>query len=188
MHLVDGHQSGGFMMRDAWKYGNFHECLDSYAYVLAEGESEPPPHIRRAWDDALAVRKIIEDNVTIGRTAGENFEILKQKIDEAGFIYVSTVRTSTGHRTPTRHGFRSISTRPGRASMHPGSAVWARTGSGTSSSRCTTTSTSSTGSTSPCRSGAKGKSLNMRFHDGAMVTDKGVEYFFPPPTELALIR
>jgi hypothetical protein len=187
MHLVDGHQSGGFMMRDAWKYGNYHECLDSYAYVLREGEAEPPPHIQRAWNDALAVRKIIEDNVKIGRTAGDNFEILKQKIDEAGFIYIDRqdiVRTPHPDKTWVPIDLHAAGAGIYAPRIGPLGPDWQRE------------------IELPMYhhfyleywvdvampEWGEGESLNMRFHDGAMVTDKGVEYFFPPPTELALIQ
>jgi len=179
MHLVDGHQSGGFMTRDAWKYGNYHECLDSYAYVLGEGETEPPPHIQRAWDDALAVRKIIEDNVKIGRTAGENFEVLKQKIADAGFIYVDRQdidRTSRPDKTWVPIDLHAAGSGIYAPRIGPLGPDWQRD------------------IELPMYhhfympEWGEGESLNMRFHDGAMVTDKGVEYFFPPPTELALIQ
>jgi hypothetical protein len=34
----------------------------------------------------MKVRKILEDNIKVAHTAGETFEILKQKIEEAGFM------------------------------------------------------------------------------------------------------
>ena len=63
--------------------------MHGYGYVLREGETEPPPKIKKTWADALKVRKILEDNIKVDRTAGETFEILKRKIDEAGFIYAN---------------------------------------------------------------------------------------------------
>jgi hypothetical protein len=34
----------------------------------------------------------------------------------------------------------------------------------------------------------EGKYLSIQLHDGAIVTERGVEYFSPPPTEIRLIR
>jgi hypothetical protein len=34
----------------------------------------------------------------------------------------------------------------------------------------------------------EGKYLHLGLHDGAIVTESGVEYFTPPPMEIRLIR
>ncbi|MGD9346191.1 MAG: hypothetical protein PVH84_10035, partial [Candidatus Aminicenantes bacterium] len=85
--LAGGKQSGGHADPE-WKYGNFYEISFEYGYILREGETELPPKIKRAWADVLKIRKILEDNIKVGRTAGETFELLKKKIEEAGYIYV----------------------------------------------------------------------------------------------------
>ena len=88
IQLLMGMQSHHYL-NPGWKFGNFYEDMITYGYVLREGETEPPPKIKRTWADALKVRKILEDNIKVGRTAGETFEILKRKIEEEGFIYVN---------------------------------------------------------------------------------------------------
>ena len=185
--LADGHQSGGFMTRELWSYGNFHECVDMYAFVLEEGATEPPAHITRAWQDALAVRGIIEDNVKVGRTAGETFEILKKKITEAGFIYVDRQnidRTLHPDKTWVPIDLHAAGSGIYAPRIGPLGPDWQRN------------------IKLPMYhhfyfeywvdvaipEWGEGSSLNMRFHDGAMVTENGVEYFFPPPTELILVR
>jgi hypothetical protein len=47
--------------------------MKRYAYVLEEGESEPPPGILKAFEEAIKVREIIRKNVRSGRTGGENW-------------------------------------------------------------------------------------------------------------------
>ena len=34
----------------------------------------------------------------------------------------------------------------------------------------------------------EGKYLSLQFHDGAIATESGVEYFYPPPLEIHLIK
>ena len=69
-----------------WKFGNFFEMYDEFAYILREGETEPPPEINKAWADVMKIHKILEDNIKIGRTAHKTYEILKLKLEEAGVI------------------------------------------------------------------------------------------------------
>jgi len=185
--LNDGHQSGGFLMPERWKYGNFHECVDSYAYVLQEGTTEPPAHIRRVWDDALKVRKIIEDNVKVGRTAGETFEILKEEIKEAGFIY-SDIQRFDRDQFPDKT-FVAID-------LHAaGSGIYApRIGPlGPNWQRDIRLPLYHHFYFEffidvPMPEWGEGESLNLRFHDGAIATERGVEYFFLYSKELRLIR
>jgi hypothetical protein len=34
----------------------------------------------------------------------------------------------------------------------------------------------------------EGKYLSLQFHDGAIATESGVKYFYPPPLEIHLIK
>jgi hypothetical protein len=34
----------------------------------------------------------------------------------------------------------------------------------------------------------EGKYLSIQLHDGTIVTERGVEYFYPPPREIRLIK
>ncbi len=187
LKFADGHQSGGYMDGEWWKYGNFHEVVDMYAYVLAEGETEPRAHLQRAWADALAVRKILEDNVKAGRTAAETFEILKREIRDAGFVYVDMQdidRTSAPDKTFVPIDLHAAGPGIYAPRIGPLGPDWQRN------------------IVLPMYhhfyleywvdvaipEWGAGESLNMRFHDGAMATEEGVEYFFPPPTEILLVR
>jgi hypothetical protein len=40
----------------------------------------------------------------------------------------------------------------------------------------------------PMPEGGERQTFTMRFHDGAMITERWIEYFFPYPSELKLIR
>ena len=73
-------------VRDRWKFGNFYEMKVEYGYVLREGETEPPPELRKLWSEGMKIRKVLDENIKVGRTAAETFEIIKRKLDEVGII------------------------------------------------------------------------------------------------------
>ncbi len=184
--LNDGHQSGGFLSPE-WKYGNYHECVDAYAYVLQKGESEPPAHIKRTWSETLKVRKIIEENVKVGRTAGETYEILKEEFKKAGMIHLDVQEFDDN----LDYGKTKLS-----IDMHAaGSGIYApRIGPlGPNWQRDMKLPLYHHFYLEyfinvPMPEWGEGKSITLRFHDGAIVNERGVEYFFPPPTKLQLIH
>lgn len=142
---------------------------------------------KRVWDDALKVRKIIEDNVKVGRTADETFEILKKEIKEAGFIY-SDIQRFDRNQFPDKtwiaidlHAAGSGIYAPRIGPLGPN---WQRDIKLPLYHHFYLEYFIDV----PMPEWGKGESLNLRFHDGAMVTERGLEYFFPPPTELHLIR
>lgn len=184
--LQGGKQSGGHVDPD-WPFGNYHDVSFNYGYILEEGKSEPPAKIKRAWADALKVRKIIETNLRVGQTAGQAFEVLKEKINEAGFIYVnrqifdkSLDPTKTQVPLDMHAGGGGIyAPRIGplgpdwqRAMKLPPNhhfyfEYWVYV---------------------PMPEWGEGKYLSLQFHDGAIVTDHGVEYYYPPPIKIHLIH
>jgi hypothetical protein len=184
--LNDGHQSGGFL-RPEWKYGNYHECIDTYAYVLEKGETKPPAHIQRAWSEALKVREIIEEHVKVGQTAGEAYEILKEKLQKAGMIHLDVQKFDDS----LNPGTTKVS-----LDMHAaGSGIYApRIGPlGPNWQRDMKLPLYHHFYLEfflnvPMPEWGEGKTFTMRFHDGAVVTERGVEYFFPYPRELRLIH
>jgi hypothetical protein len=186
MILNDGHQSGGFLSPE-WKYRNYHECVDAYAYVLQKGETEPPAHIKRTWAETLKVRKIIEDNVKVGRTAGETYEILKDEFKKAGMIHLDVQEFDDN----LDYGKTKLS-----VDMHAaGSGIYApRIGPlGPNWQRDMKLPLYHHFYLEyfinvPMPEWGEGESITLRFHDGAMVTERGVKYFFPPPTTLKLIH
>ncbi|HSG91861.1 MAG TPA: M24 family metallopeptidase [Pseudomonadales bacterium] len=86
--LSDDHviQRGDFLAID-WGVGylNFFTDIKRHAYVLREGETHLPASIQRAFDNGRAVRDVIKANIRAGRTAGETFELLNERIEAAGF-------------------------------------------------------------------------------------------------------
>jgi len=58
------------------------------AYVLREGETALPQEVQKIWEHGLKCRDIFCKNVKADRTAGETLEILKRKLEEAGYVYI----------------------------------------------------------------------------------------------------
>ncbi len=57
-----------------------------FAYVLREGESEPPPEIKKLWADYLKIDKILVETIKAGLTPREIKQEYQRKFDEAGII------------------------------------------------------------------------------------------------------
>ena len=57
------------------------------AYVLRKGETDLPWYFRKFQEDSQRVREILRKNIKVGLTAGETCDLLGRKLEEAGFIY-----------------------------------------------------------------------------------------------------
>ena len=57
------------------------------AYVLRKNETGLPEHIKKFWAEDRRVRKILRDNIKLGMTGGEMLDLLAGKLEAAGFIY-----------------------------------------------------------------------------------------------------
>ena len=56
------------------------------AYVLRKGETDLPPYIRKFWEDRKKIRGILLKNIKVGLTGRETLELLICKLEEAGFV------------------------------------------------------------------------------------------------------
>jgi hypothetical protein len=183
--LAAGLQSGS--TGRGWKYGNFCEVSFEYAYVLREGETELPPKYKKAWDDVLKVRKILDKNIKTGQTAGETFEILKKKLVEAGYIYINNQdfdedQDQSKTQVPLDlHAAGKGIYAPRIGPLGPDwqremilpqyhhfyQEYWVYL---------------------PMPEWGEGRYMSIQLHDGAITTEDGVEYFAPHPFEIRLIR
>jgi hypothetical protein len=57
-----------------------------YAYVLREGETEPPPEIQKLWVEYLKIDKILAETIKAGLTVREIKQNYGQKFEEEGII------------------------------------------------------------------------------------------------------
>ena len=73
---------------------NFGTDIKRFAYVLKEGETEAPADVVAAFEEAKKVAEIIRKNVRSGRTGREQLNDLKQIIRDAGYVYTEVERAS----------------------------------------------------------------------------------------------
>jgi hypothetical protein len=59
-----------------------------YAYVLREGETEPPPEIKRLWAEYLKIDKVFAETIRAGRTPREIVKDYTQRLAEVGVVVV----------------------------------------------------------------------------------------------------
>ncbi len=57
-----------------------------FAYVLREGETEPPPDIKKLWAEYKKIDKILAETIKVGLTPREIVKSYKAKFDEEGII------------------------------------------------------------------------------------------------------
>ena len=159
------------------------------AYVLREGETELPPEYRRVWEHAMRVRDILRKNIFPGRTGGETLEILKQKVEEAGFIYVTTQRYNPDLDLDKAQVTLDLHTM-GVADELIGPRIsplgpdWVRD----LKIPLNHTFTLEYGIYMPVPEWGAGKHLSLWFHDAGVVTERGVELPYPPVQGIFLIR
>jgi len=184
--LAGGAQSGGHLDPE-WEFGNFHEVTFEYGYIPCDGETELPPKIKKAWSDVMKVRKILEDNIKVGRTAGETFEILKQKIDEAGYIYIDRQifnKNLDPEKTQVPLDMHAAGSGIYAPRIGPLGPEWQRDMKLPLNHHFYF----EYWVYQPMPEWGEGKYLSIQLHDGAIVTERGVEYFAPPPKRIRIIK
>jgi len=72
-----------------------------YAYVLREGESEPPREIQKLWAEYLKIDKILVETIKAGLTPREIIQNYKQQFEQAGII----VRDNQLHMVQPKNNF-----------------------------------------------------------------------------------
>ncbi len=190
-----------------WKYGNFYETAGIDCYVLREGETQLPTTIGKAWADVLKVRDILQNNIKAGRTGGETLQILKRKINEAGIIYVNR-QLSQGigseldnmgnvqynHRISYKHldpekslvglDLHALGKGLNGPRISPLGPDWHRD----MPIRLNHQFCFEFWVSTPMPESGERKYFTFGFHDGARVTQNGVEYVTPISREMRLIR
>ncbi len=75
--------------------------IGMYAYVLRDGETEPPPEIQDLWDEYLRVEAILAETIRAGLTPREIIGDYERKFEEAGIV----VRDNQLHMVTPRNDF-----------------------------------------------------------------------------------
>jgi len=164
--------------------------ISGLAYVLREGETGPPPEVQKIFDHALKTREIFRKNIKVGRTAGETLEILIRKLEEAGYVYIDEDRydiNADPEKTQVHIDFHALGkdvlqTEAPRIS--PLGPDWIRD----LKIPLYHTFTFEYMVHMPVPEWGKGKHLYALMHDGVMVTERGVEFPYPPLERIRVIR
>ena len=168
--------------------GLFVADLGGNGYVLREGETELPPHVQKIWSEAMDVREILRANIRIGPTAGETLELLIEKLEEAGYLYIDRDQYDPSLDPTTTQVHLDLHAQ-GRRDMDaprisPLGADWQR------NMRLPLfhSFTLEYMVHMPVPEWGPGKHLYIAFHDGAIVTPRGIEFPYPPDQGMRIIR
>ena len=159
-----------------------------YGYVPRDGETELPPEILRLWGQAMQLRDLFRRNIAAGLTGAENHQAVVARIEEAGYIHIEENRYDTtadpsatqvyidfhaqGRLVSEEHAPRISATGWGRALTIPLYHTFAL----------------EYAMHMPVPAWGEGEHLYLVMHDGAIVTERGVEFPAPLPQEIRVIR
>jgi len=168
--------------------GYFVADLGGNGYVLREDEEELPERVRRIWDHAMQVREILRANIRIGPSAGETLSLLAGKIEKAGFLYIDRDQYDQT-LDPTKTQVHLDLHAQGRRDMDaprisPLGGDWQRE----MKLPLFHSFTLEYMVHMPVPEWGPGKHLYIAFHDGAIVTPRGIEFPYPPDPGMRLIR
>ncbi|MCY3592564.1 MAG: hypothetical protein OXH32_13135 [Acidobacteria bacterium] len=168
--------------------GYFVADLGGNGYVLQEGETELPPRVQRIWEHAMQVREILRASIRVGPTAGETLSLLAGKIEEAGFLYIDRDQYDPT-LDPTKTQVHLDLHAQGRRDMDaprisPLGGDWQRE----MKLPLFHSFTLEYMVHMPVPEWGPGKHLYIAFHDGAIVTPRGIEFPYPPDPGIRVIR
>jgi hypothetical protein len=179
-----------------------------YAYVLREGETEPPQEIKKLWAEYLKIDKILAETIKAGLTPREIIQNYKRKFDDVGII----VRSPQMHMVQPKNNFPVYSTGFEPEKTHLSIDAHGM-GKGARERKYQEMFGPRIGSygpewtydiplppnhhfvmeyffymPSPTSNEREDQYLLFWDHEQAIATERGVEYFSPPQKELYLIR
>jgi Xaa-Pro aminopeptidase len=155
------------------------------AYVLRDGETEPPAWLRRAYEQALAIREVIRRTIVPKGTAGEMIGTVEAAIARAGFRKAAGFnRVAADDVTEFYIGCHSVGDwghgiGPSIAFFNPGRQAYPI--------RPTNLFSIELFAWVPSPAWG-GKKVRIPLEDNAVVTARGVEWLTPVATGLRIIR
>lgn len=177
---------GDLLMID-WGVGflNFHTDLKRIAYVLREEETTVPAGVQHAFDRGVAVRDIMLETIRPGHTAQEMLDLLNESFEAAGFQVMETFdEPSSGEATDVIIGAHSVGNLghgvgPSIAFFNPVRLTYEIRPSNLLSIELF--------AWTPVPEWDDRK-LRIPLEDDAIVTERGVEWLYPPNDRILLIR
>jgi len=169
---------------------DFSEHNGGIAYVLREGETELPPEVKKIWEHALKCREIFRKNIKAGLTGGETLEILIRELEKAGYYYNPIDeydRNADPEKTQVHidfHAMGRIISQEDAPRISPLGPDWIRN----LKIPLYHTFTFEYMIHMPVPEWGKGKHLYICIHDGVIVTERGIEFPYPPLNKIRIIR
>ncbi|MYB18452.1 MAG: hypothetical protein F4Y16_05630 [Holophagales bacterium] len=181
--------------------------IGMYAYVLRDGETEPPPEIQELWAEYLKVDAILAETIKAGRTPREIIEDYTARFEEAGIV----VRDNQLHMVSAKNDFPAYAAGFDTTKTHISMDSHGQT-KGARPQSVETYFGPRIGSLGPDWSkdiplapyhhfvieyffylpspGPEGQDQYLFWwaHEEALAGDDGIEFLSPPQTELILIR
>ncbi|NHJ49007.1 MAG: aminopeptidase P family protein [Asgard group archaeon] len=196
-------QKGDLMQYD---YGisalNYGTDFKRVAYVLQEGETEVPAGIQYGWNQALKARDVIQETIKVGLTAEKTLKNIGENLKKAGFKYY--------HLTIDPMDGGGPSLEPNKNQKYPAQTEI------TVDCHCVGNTGNSEVASGPSIAGFRpdrahliikpnnlfafefiaytpneewgGRKVRFNMEDNAIVTEKGVEWLYPPNERILLIR
>jgi len=159
------------------------------AYILREGEIELPPEHQKLWEHAMVVRDILRRNIFPGRTGGETLAILIKKLEEAGYAYTDRDqynRDLDPDKTQVHLDLHTMGVAD--ELIGPRISPWAPDWVRDLKIPLNHTLTLEYMIHMPVPKWGPGKHLYLPFHDPGVVTERGVEFPYPPIHKIHLVH
>ena len=167
---------------------DFSEHNGGIGYVLRKGETNLPSEIQRIWEHALITRNIFRKNIKAGLTGSEQLEILIEKLEESGYVYIDRDeydKTADPEKTQFHIDFHAM----GRIISQEEAPRISPSGWGRDLKiPLYHTFTFEYMIHMPVPELGKGKHLYLCIHDGVIVTERGVEFPAAPIQGIRIIR
>jgi len=157
------------------------------AYVLREGETDLPPEVKKIWGESMKIREILQKNIKAGPTAGETLELLIRVLEEAGFVYIDRDqydRNADPEKTQVHLDMHAM----GKGVLAPRISPMGPRWHWDVKIPLYHTFTFEYMVHMPVPEWGRGKHLYICMHDGVMVTERGVEFPYPPAQGIHIIR
>ena len=144
--------------------------------------------MQQIWEHALTTRDIFRRHITAGETGAETLDLLIEKIEQAGYVYIDADQYDPS-KDPTKtqvhidfHALGRIVTQASAPRISP--SGWGRD----LEIPLYHTFALEYMIHMPVPEWGKGKHLYICLHDGAVVTERGVEFPAPPAQGIQIIR
>lgn len=156
-------------------------------YVLRKGETELPPEVQRFWKDILKIREILQKNIKAGPTAKETLNTLITKLEEAGYVYIDRDeydKNADPIKTQVHLDLHAMGKGVLSPRISPMGPMW----HWNREIEVNHTFAFEYMVHMPVPKLGKGKHLYACLHDGAIVTEHGVEFPYPPTKGIYVVR